>query len=43
MSVTQSIMGMGGASVIELKDPTRDCESHALNHGVKDSGYCGGA
>jgi hypothetical protein len=42
-SATQLVMGVGGASTIDLKEPTRDCRSHSLNHGVQDDGCCGRA
>jgi hypothetical protein len=30
-SATQSVMGMGGASIIELRQLARDCGSHLLH------------
>jgi hypothetical protein len=41
-SATQSVMGVGGAGAIELRQPVRDWGSHSPNHGVEDGNYCGG-
>jgi hypothetical protein len=41
-STTQSVTGMGGAGVIELRQPARDCGSHSSNHSVEDADCCGG-
>jgi hypothetical protein len=41
-SATQSVTGMGGAGVVELKQPLRDWGSHSLNHGIEDGDCCGG-
>jgi hypothetical protein len=40
-SATQSMMGVGGVGVVELKQPTRDYVSHSPNHDVKGGNCCG--
>jgi hypothetical protein len=32
--------GRGGANIVELRQPMRDCGSHSLNHSVEGSDYC---
>jgi hypothetical protein len=34
-SATQTVMSVRGADVVELRHPSRDCESHASNHDVE--------
>jgi hypothetical protein len=41
-SATQSVTGMGGADVVELRQPTRDCGSHSPNHSVEGGNCCDG-
>jgi hypothetical protein len=41
-SATQFVTGVGGVDVVELRQSTRDCESHSLNHGVEGGDCCGG-
>jgi hypothetical protein len=41
-SATQSVTVVKRADAIELRQPTRDCGSHSLNHGVEGGGCCGG-
>jgi hypothetical protein len=41
-SAMQSVAGMGRADAVELRQPTRDYESHSSNHGVEGSDYCDG-
>jgi hypothetical protein len=38
-SATQSVTDVGGADAVELRQPTRDCRSHSLNHDV-EGGDC---
>jgi hypothetical protein len=42
-SSTQSVTGVGGVDVIELRQPARDYESHSLNHDVEGGDCCGGS
>jgi hypothetical protein len=41
-SATQSITGVGGAGIVELRQPARDCGYHSLNHSVEGGDCCGG-
>jgi hypothetical protein len=41
-SATQLVTGVGGVDVVELRQSTRDCESHSPNHGVEGGDCCGG-
>jgi hypothetical protein len=36
---TQSFTDVGGAGTVELRQPTRDCGFHSLNHGVKGDDF----
>jgi hypothetical protein len=38
-SATQSVTDVGGADAVELRQPTRDCRFHSLNHDV-EGGDC---
>jgi hypothetical protein len=40
-SATQSVMDVGGADAVELRQPVRDYWSHSPNHGVEGSDCCG--
>jgi hypothetical protein len=40
-SATQSVMSMGGADTVELRQLARDYGSHSLNHGVEGGNCCG--
>jgi hypothetical protein len=40
-STTQSVMGVGGAGAVELRQPTRDWGSHSPNYGVENGNCCG--
>jgi hypothetical protein len=39
-SATQSFMVVGGANAVELRQPSRDCESHSTNHDVEGIDRC---
>jgi hypothetical protein len=39
---TQSVTDVGGADVVELRQPTRDYGSHSPNHGVEGDDCCDG-
>jgi hypothetical protein len=41
-SATQSVMGVGGAGAVELKQPARDYESHSPNRDIEGGDCCGG-
>jgi hypothetical protein len=41
-SATQSVTGMGGADVIEMRQLARDCGSHSLNYDVEGGDCFGG-
>jgi hypothetical protein len=40
-SAIQSVTGVGGADVVELRQTARDCGSHSLNHNVEGGDCCG--
>jgi hypothetical protein len=40
-SATQTVLGVGGAGVVELRQPARDCGYHSPNHGVEGGDCCG--
>jgi hypothetical protein len=41
-SATQTVTGVGGVCVVELRQPMRDYGSHSPNHGIEGGDCCGG-